>query len=197
MDYLVVDITELEKTRVLLKTDLERAPLWARLFALRSPQKLKIKGPAIRGSALSAYCLEELQYLYWNTFQKTPCDNYGELIVKILVEAEKMEKDETAVSTLQKEIAVLEEELDEDFKETKIKIRKQTSSPSEKKSDRPVTGTTTGAVWDICDELCVSLKREPTRKEAIDKCIYDGVNKATASTQFSKWKKWKEVQNNS
>lgn len=56
-------------------------------------------------------------------------------------------------------------------------------------SSRPKSGSATGKVWDIADEVALTLTDEKAlRKSVIDKCVQEGINKSTASVQFGKWK---------
>lgn len=56
-------------------------------------------------------------------------------------------------------------------------------------SSRPKAGSSTGKVWDIADEIAVSITDEKAlRKSVIDKCVQEGINKSTASVQFGKWR---------
>ena len=53
---------------------------------------------------------------------------------------------------------------------------------------RPSSGTITGRVWDIADQ--VQRQSGNAEREAVIKaCMEEGINLNTASTQFSYWKK--------
>lgn len=53
---------------------------------------------------------------------------------------------------------------------------------------RPKEGSTTAKVWDICDQLFEQMGEIPSRPNAIQACVSQGINAATASTQYGKWK---------
>lgn len=58
----------------------------------------------------------------------------------------------------------------------------------------PATGTTSRKVWDIAEGMNnndpgLGSSSKEFRMCVIEECIKDGINKATASTQFSKWRK--------
>ena len=53
---------------------------------------------------------------------------------------------------------------------------------------RPSSGTRTGRVWEIADELTRSNGRTATRGEVVKQFTSEGGNPNTASTQFHKWK---------
>ena len=56
-------------------------------------------------------------------------------------------------------------------------------------SDRPKAGSTTGKVWDIADNLSITITDDKAlRKSVIAECEAQGINKSTASVQFGKWK---------
>ena len=55
---------------------------------------------------------------------------------------------------------------------------------------RPKPGTTTGFIWDCCDQLLAKLQRTPTPKEVQAVCVGDeGQNPSTVSIQFHKWRR--------
>ena len=51
---------------------------------------------------------------------------------------------------------------------------------------RPGEGTITGRVWEIADELYKELG-EVSREAVVTKCMEEGINMNTASTQYSHW----------
>jgi hypothetical protein len=72
--------------------------------------------------------------------------------------------------------------------------KKSTQSGAAKPVSRPKAGTTTGNVWDACDwwlseNPAMSINDKEFRTGLIKVCIENGINEATASTQFGKWKK--------
>jgi hypothetical protein len=52
----------------------------------------------------------------------------------------------------------------------------------------PRAGTITGQVWDIASEITKKKNVQATRKEVIERCEQQGINKNTAQTQYGKWK---------
>lgn len=64
------------------------------------------------------------------------------------------------------------------------------------KSARPRNAGATGKVWEIADATKLEFPdvKDPKelRAEIIKRCVEDGINPATAATQFSKWKNTKE-----
>ena len=52
---------------------------------------------------------------------------------------------------------------------------------------RPKSGDT-ARVWDICEE-----NKSLSRKEIIELCVAEGINKVTAETQYSDWTNRKEI----
>lgn len=65
-----------------------------------------------------------------------------------------------------------------------------TSTPSEPRSQgRPKSGTTTGQVWEIADQLsALHADDKALRKAVVEECVAQGINKSTASVQFGHWK---------
>jgi hypothetical protein len=56
---------------------------------------------------------------------------------------------------------------------------------------RPKDGTKTGKVWAIADGLMThdeeGYEVKPARKDVIEAAVADGINSATAATQYANW----------
>ena len=52
---------------------------------------------------------------------------------------------------------------------------------------RPKEGTVCDTIWVMC-----SLMKDKSRAEVVEACVTQGINKATASTQYQRWKKYNE-----
>lgn len=57
---------------------------------------------------------------------------------------------------------------------------------------RPSKGVTL-RIWEICDGLVKSLKRNPTREEVLTPALAEGINFATASTQYARWRQFNGI----
>jgi hypothetical protein len=57
-----------------------------------------------------------------------------------------------------------------------------------KERERSSIGSPVKVVWETATAI-IEENPEATRKEIIDACLAKGVNKATAATQYAKWKK--------
>lgn len=57
---------------------------------------------------------------------------------------------------------------------------------------RPSKGVT-ARIWEICDGLVKSLKRNPTREEVLTPALAEGINFATASTQYARWRQFNGI----
>lgn len=68
--------------------------------------------------------------------------------------------------------------------------KKKSSSGTSGTSAAPSKGAT-ARVWAIADEITEKLGGTIDRAKIIEACVAAGINKATASTQYSKWKKAK------
>lgn len=55
---------------------------------------------------------------------------------------------------------------------------------------RPKAGTKTGRVWEITDGRSRELGKPATRKEVIEIAQKEGINVATAATQYGRWRKY-------
>lgn len=58
---------------------------------------------------------------------------------------------------------------------------------------RPKDDSETGKVWSVCDALSAKLARVPAREEVLKAAGAEGVNAATTSTQYARWRKFHGV----
>lgn len=56
--------------------------------------------------------------------------------------------------------------------------------------NRPSPDTTTGKVWEIADKISTKLKAPAPRGDVLKEAEALGINAATASTQYGKWRKF-------
>lgn len=61
--------------------------------------------------------------------------------------------------------------------------------PASDHNGRPKAGTATGTVWETADALQAQAGEPPERAVVIEACVKKGINAATASTQYGKWRK--------
>jgi len=199
--YMLIDVTDADAEhptiRITKKAPLTEIILWGRLA---KADNRDVVGPPIEGRSFAKFDHKQLSYLLWNTFGESPANlDYPELLLRCKELALALPPDDTP--RLDLESLVLStcdviydrgtgriktnHETKEEVGQPAARKARQTSSGPAK---RPKAGTTTGAVWDICDELAAKHGREPTRQEVMAQCEYDGINKATGSTQFGKWR---------
>jgi hypothetical protein len=55
---------------------------------------------------------------------------------------------------------------------------------------RPKVGTTTERVWAIADALSTAAGKAIERKPVLDAAVAEGINPATAATQYGRWCKF-------
>lgn len=53
---------------------------------------------------------------------------------------------------------------------------------------RPSAGSLTEKPWVVADNLMATNGKAPSRKEVIEASVAEGVNEATASTQYGRWR---------
>lgn len=196
MNYMLIDLTELEQIKVILVAPLREMALHGRLAKLVSGRN--VIGPPVEGRGFSKLTKEQLQYLYWNTCEQTPPEDYSELVKGCLDVISKLPVDPTPLAKLTADVAKLcpdDEALYNDAgeivpKTKKVKLNKEPRVGGEAKST-PNPMSTTGQVWVIANELLAKCGEGelPDRSLIIEACIEEGINKATASTQYAKWKK--------
>ena len=75
--------------------------------------------------------------------------------------------------------------------ETQAPVEKQpVVKDSQNGVTRPKSGTKTGRIWEISDELSASQGKPVARKDVLEKAQAEGINVATAATQYGRWRKY-------
>lgn len=182
--YMLIDTTVLDQTRVVLVGDMYRVQLHGRLL---KAQGKKVIAPPLLGRGFSKLEKLNLQYLFWNHCKTTPPEEYSDLIQRCVQQIGFIEPDKTPIEELERACANLEP-MDGEPAAPKPKKERAPKDPNAPAGGPPKKTSTTGLVWVLADELVASLGRMPTRQEVLAKCTEEGINPATASTQYSKWK---------
>lgn len=197
MKYMLIDVTTVERTALLMIGSNQQVVLMGRLM---KAQGSNVIAPPLEGRGFSKFNLAQLQYLYWNSCHKSPVSDYGELVIACLRAFEAMTASEISIEELEAEVAKLTPETDE-FKVEATSAKqpakapvKRTAAPA-KPGEAPSATSTTGRVWVIADRVLASRPDitattdwKPIRDAIITACESDGINKATAATQYSKYK---------
>ena len=55
---------------------------------------------------------------------------------------------------------------------------------------RPKAGTKTARVWEITDTLSIQGEAPAARKDVLEAAGKEGINQATAATQYGRWRKF-------
>lgn len=183
--YMLIDLTKVEETRVLLVGTMHRVQLWGRLY---KSQGKTVVAPPLEGRGFAKLEKLALQYLFWNHCKRTPPEDYAELIKECLTQLKFIKADDHPIEDLERQVAKLEDEVSSDAKPKKERAPRDPNAPVEAPKKKT---STTGMVWAIADELTAKHGRMATRQEVLAECTENGINSATASTQFSKWAKSK------
>lgn len=185
MKYLVIDVTTLPETRIVAITKLRQAEAMGKIQKAKGRRCI---APPLAGAGFSKLEKEQLQYLYWNTTQQTPPEDYGVLIQEMQKLAEAMPLDDTTLESLEHEVQMLYPD---------EAAPRQASTPSAPREPRvageaPKATSTTGRVWVIADKVAADNPNNTDwkflRAIIVNLCKQDGINEATAATQYSKWK---------
>lgn len=193
MQYMIINTTTLEGTRVLKVADSTRAILWGRIY---KAEGCEVIAPPLEGRGFSKLTLEQLQYLYWNLTQQPPSSEFAELVRKLVEIVKTISEDETPIATLEAEVARLYPD-DASAPKAEKKIHVPGEAP-----ERPKATSTTGRVWELADQQFGILHPgndastadwKTIRIGVMDACKVEGINSATAATQYSKWKASKLV----
>jgi len=194
MSYMVINVTTLEATMVLTVADSVRAALWGRIYKAKGSDVI---GPPLEGRGFSKLTLEQLQYLYWNLTQQPPSGEFAELVQKLVEVVKTIKEDDTPIATLEAEVKQLypDDSLTPAAPKAEKKVR-EPRVPGEA-PERPKATSTTGLVWELADQQFGILHPSGDASTAdwkfiragvMDACETEGINSATAATQYSKWK---------
>ena len=150
--------------------------------------------------------MEELQYMLWNTWGLSPVNakgepkGFGDLLTDCLHAAQQVLPDGTSIELLEAEVAKIappsDGETNEFNPEVNAKpVKKATPRTPQKPGEAPAATSTTGKVWIIADRVLAAYPAvtattdwKPIREAIIVACESEGINKATAATQYSKYK---------
>ena len=177
--YMLIDITTVEETRVVLLGTMRQVQLHGLLLKSQGRQ---VVGPPLMGRGFGVLEKLNLQYLFWNHCKRTPPEDYRELAKECFTQISFMKPDATPVEELEKMAAKLIPQ-----GEVPPAHREKKAYDPAKEYSRPKATTSTGLVWILADELMEALGTMPERKQVLAACEQEGINQATASTQYSKW----------
>lgn len=62
--------------------------------------------------------------------------------------------------------------------------------PKQNGVSRPKSGTQTGRVWEIADELSKVAGKPAARKDVINTGVSEKINPATLATQYGRWRRF-------
>jgi len=142
----------------------------------------------------SCYTSYELRLLYKDMSGETIPDTieYPKLIKGVVHLLQTADTDRTSIEELVKRLG---RPLDKEHLPPPI----ENEAPTKKAPggsiipNRPKEGTTTAKVWQIADTIYrdfdIDLNNPDLRNRVISDCEKLGINKSTAATQFSKWKR--------
>lgn len=216
MKHIIIDNTTPETAAILQVTDESRGICWVKLY---EAEGRKVIFAPCNGKLLSKLDLLSLQYLYWNLFEEVPLAEYKDLADAIMPHIEYLTIDLTPLAELQWRVELLETndgptiaeheagmpggiEIPNDIiPEEIIPVGPETAADSvapaapAKIPGRPKAGSSTAKVWDIADGVLAAaadgldLTSKELRTTIIEACEAEGINKSTAATQYSKWKR--------
>lgn len=204
--YVLIDQTSTQGMRLLAVADLKRVQA---IGAIQKANGREVIAPPFDGGrTFSKFDLQRLQYLYWNTFNLTPPDVYQDLIQAIVKGVEAMPVDQTPIDDLEAMVKKLYPDGNyigaANSVETQEKASEMTTGRKAAKASGDTSGAaktprgsgTTARVWEIATQCFaeaggnVSSAEEwkALRATIMANCEAENINKATAATQYSKWK---------
>lgn len=84
-------------------------------------------------------------------------------------------------------------QLKKEEREKKAAEREASKQPSANGVTRPKPGTKTGRIWEIADQLSAAKKAPIERKFVMEQAEKEGINEATAATQYGRWTKFYDI----
>ena len=63
----------------------------------------------------------------------------------------------------------------------------RTKNETQNGVSKPASGTKTGRVWEIADEISALKQRPALREEVMGACEEEGINRGTIATQYARW----------
>ena len=186
--YMVIDVTTTESTCIRFVTNNERAVLLGQTYMNDHPGR-KCIAPIIEARSFSKLDKLALQYLFWNTFNKAPNEDYGQLLQDCLTNTLQFPIDYSEIGSLQalKDLSIANSPVlpDGNIKPPKIKKEKTENLI-------PKVTSTCGFVWDICAKVKkdsnLKIDDKALRGLVMEACEKEGINKSTAAVQWSKWR---------
>lgn len=168
---------------------IEQAMYWADILAPNEDYRIN----GLDNKDYSCYTPYELRMLYYNTSGNLLRDNfeYSKLLQGVTYIAGNLPVDDTPIDVLRKKLG---RDIDPTAVEPAPEKPTRGKSPSSGSGSggaptRPKAGTATGRVWEIADSLVESDGTLPERSTVVEKATAEGINPATVSTQYGKWKK--------
>lgn len=188
--YMVIDTTKAEHTVIRAVAQINHATLIGQTYMLEHPGRTCI-APSLDGRGFAKLDKLALQYLFWNTFQEKPNEDYGQLLKDCLTKALKLPVDNTDLKMLESAKSLAADNLPTD----NIKP-KQVSAPKAEVTTAPKKTSTCGFIWEICDSVLLQIADNTSkefRQSVMQRCEAEGINKSTASVQLGKWKITKDT----
>lgn len=197
-NYMVIDLTTLEESKVVAVAPMKQAQLIGKIL---QAQNRRVIAPPLEGRGFAKLEMQVLQYIFWNMTQTPPPVEYAELLKAALVHAKEIPLDEVPLHELEKTVR----DLYPDEKQSGSTDPKEPKKPKEPgaPADRPKATSTTGRVWELADAAYAKVMSKAAdgatpdwteiRKALMTLTDADQINKATAATQWSKWKSAKLV----
>lgn len=147
----------------------------------------------------STYTAMELSLLLKSVgVEATSQQDRNHLVDRLIEACEKLPVDETPVSELREKLGLATDEMPAiDFTQPKAQPAERNTGgePATANINRPKAGTATGRVWDIIDGLKKGTSM-PAKADVLAASVAEGLNEATISTQYSKYRRWFLEQNN-
>jgi len=192
--YMVIDLTTIEDAKIVAVAPMKEAQLIGKIL---QAQNRRVIAPPLEGRGFAKLEMNVLQYIFWNMTKTPPTVEYAELLKAALAAAEEIPLDEVPLHELEKTVRDLYPDEGSSKSSSGPKEPKTPKEPGAP-ADRPKATSTTGRVWELADVAYAAVMAKVAdgaapdwsviRAEIIKLTDAEQINKATAATQYSKWK---------
>lgn len=183
--YMVIDTTNDEHCVIRAVAPIQQATLIGQTYMLEHPGRSCI-APPLDGRGFAKLDKLALQYLYWNTFQEKPNEDYGQLLKECLAKALML-----PVNNIDLRMLESAKSLAADLLPTDNSKPKKVTAPKAELLTAPKKTSTCGFIWEICDSVLTQIVDNTSkefRQTVMQRCEAEGINKSTASVQLGRWK---------
>lgn len=169
MRYMLIETSPAEARLLLMAPSMQAAQLHGQLAKARG---VTVIAPPVEIRGFAQLTELALQSFYRNLCHAEPPEARDELVAGCLAKLCDYPEDTTSLAELEEALA---------------RIKADAPEPASHHKSRQKGESTTARIWALAEGLTAN-KILAERQAVIQACLAEGINPATASTQFGKWK---------